>query len=141
MNIHLSQLAPGARIVVRDAEWLVRRVDTASDGARALSVVGLSELVRDRRAVFLTNAERRIEILDPARTRLVPDASGNFRSSLLCIESLLRQTPPTDGNLYVGHKAAMDVVPYQLDPAIQALAALLHRESICPRDGLRRLDA
>ena len=122
MNTNLSQLAPGARIVVRDAEWLVRRVDTTSDKAKALSVVGLSELVRDRRAVFLTNAERKIEILDPAQTRLVPDASSNFRSSLLYIESLLRQTPPTDGNLYVGHKAAMDMVPYQLDPAIQALA-------------------
>jgi SNF2 family DNA or RNA helicase len=34
---------------------------------------------------------------------------------------MLRQTPPTDDRLYVGHRAAMDPVPYQLDPTIQAL--------------------
>ncbi|OGL43472.1 MAG: helicase, partial [Candidatus Schekmanbacteria bacterium RBG_13_48_7] len=44
-----------------------------------------------------------------------------YRDSLLYMESLLRQTPPTDENLYIGHKAAIDQVAYQLDPAIQAL--------------------
>jgi len=29
-----TTLAPGARIVVRDGEWLVRRVDTTSSGRR-----------------------------------------------------------------------------------------------------------
>jgi SNF2 family DNA or RNA helicase len=33
----------------------------------------------------------------------------------------LRQTPPTDGKLYSGHTGAVDAVPYQLDPAFQAL--------------------
>lgn len=48
-------LAPGTRVVVRDVEWLVRRVDRTSTGGQALSVVGISELVRDREAVFRAN--------------------------------------------------------------------------------------
>ena len=35
--------APGARIVVRDAEWLVRRVDRTSTGGQALNVIGIKE--------------------------------------------------------------------------------------------------
>lgn len=45
--------APGARIVVRDAEWLVRKVDRTSTGGRALTVVGISELVKNKEAIFL----------------------------------------------------------------------------------------
>ena len=62
-----------------------------------------------------------IEVMDPVDTKLVPDTSPTFRDSLLYIESLLRQTPPTDDKLYIGHNGAVDAVPYQLDPAIQAL--------------------
>lgn len=86
-----------------------------------MSVVGISELVKDKEAIFLTEIEKNIEILDPAETRLVQDESSSYQASLLYMESLLRQTPPTDENLYIGHLAAIDVVPYQLDPALQAL--------------------
>jgi hypothetical protein len=113
MAVQESVLAPGARIVVRDAEWLVRRVDRTSTGGQALSVVGLSELVKDKEAIFLTEIERAIELLDPVDTKLVPDSSSSYQASLLYMESLLRQTPPTDDNLYIGHQAAMDLVPYQ----------------------------
>jgi len=34
------------------------------------------------------------------RTSLVADTSSSFRDSLLFVESLLRQTPPTDEELY-----------------------------------------
>jgi hypothetical protein len=50
----------GGRIVVRDAEWLVRRVDRTSSGGQALGVVGISELVRDKEAIFLTEIEQSI---------------------------------------------------------------------------------
>ena len=120
----IPSLAPGARVIIRDAEWLVRRVDRTSTKGEALSVVGLSELVKDKEAIFLTEIENgggEIEVMDPAETRLVPDSSSAFRDSLLYVESLLRQTPPTDAKLYCGHAGAVDAVPYQLDPAIQAL--------------------
>lgn len=117
--------APGARVVIRDAEWLIRRVDRTSTGGQALSVVGLSEIVKDKESIFITDIEDRggtgIALMDPADTKLVLDVSPSFRDSLLYIESLLRQTPPTDEKLYIGHRGAVDAVPYQLDPAIQAL--------------------
>ena len=50
--------APGARIVVRDAEWLVRRVDRTSTGGQAVNVIGISELVKDKEAIFLTEIEK-----------------------------------------------------------------------------------
>ena len=128
--------APGSRIVVRDAEWLVRRVDRTSTGGQALSVVGISELVKDKEAIFLTEIEKNIEILDPAQTKLVHDESSSYQASLLYMESLLRQTPPTDENLYIGHLAAIDVVPYQLDPALQALEQPRHRILMADAVGL-----
>ena len=57
MPVMTSSLAPGARVIIRDAEWLVRRVDRTSTGGQAISVVGLSELVKDREPVFLTEIE------------------------------------------------------------------------------------
>ncbi|MBI4699882.1 MAG: DEAD/DEAH box helicase [Deltaproteobacteria bacterium] len=128
-------IAPGSRILVRDAEWLVRRVDTTSTGGKAYSVVGISEIVRDREAIFLDEIEKPV-VLDPADTRIVVDSSPHYRASLLYMESLLRQTAPTDDNLYVGHRAAMDLLPYQLDPAIQALEQTRQRLLIADAVGL-----
>ena len=113
-------LAPGARVLIRDAEWLVRKVDRTATGRQAVSVVGLSQIVKDREAIFLEEIDQ-IELLNPADTELVADTSSFYRDSILFMESLLRQTPPTDEHLYIGYQGAMDVVPYQLDPAIQAL--------------------
>ncbi|WP_045213048.1 helicase-related protein [Desulfonatronovibrio magnus] len=132
-------LAPGARILVRDAEWLVRRVDRSSTGGQALTCIGLSELVRDKEAVFLTAIEAlkaKVQVLDPSTTSLVPDNSSHYLDSRLYLESLLRQTPPTDVNLYIGHKAAMDMVPFQLDPALQALDKPRQRILIADAVGL-----
>lgn len=115
-------IAPGARIIVRDAEWLVRRVDRTSTGKQAISAIGISELVRDREAIFLEELEPTpIEVLKPEETALVLDESPAYRTSLLYMESMLRRKPPTDDLIYIGHKAAMDSVDYQFDPAIQAL--------------------
>jgi len=136
MSNKANVLAPGARIVVRDAEWLVRKVDRTSTGGQALTVVGISELVRDKEAMFLTEIDKSIEVLDPVKTKLVQDTSSAYQASLLYMESLLRQTPPTDENLYVGHRAAMDSVPYQLDPAIQALQQSRQRILIADAVGL-----
>jgi len=118
--MYSNVLAPGARVLIRDAEWLVRKVDRTDTGRQAISVIGLSQIVKDREAIFLEEIDQ-IELLNPADTDLVADTSSFYRDSILFMESLLRQTPPTDENLYIGYQGAMDVVPYQLDPAIQAL--------------------
>ena len=129
-------LAPGARVVVRDAEWVVRRVDLGADGGRQIVCDGVSELVRQREAVFLEKLEPQIEVLDPARTRLVPDESPQFADSRLYMESLLRQAVPSDERIHVGHLGAMDAVAYQLDPARQALRQPRQRILVADAVGL-----
>ncbi|WP_136797074.1 DEAD/DEAH box helicase [Desulfosediminicola ganghwensis] len=128
--------APGARVVIRDAEWLVRKVDRTSTGGQAITVVGISELVKDKEAIFLSRIDTDIEILDPVDTKLVQDTSSAYQASMLYMESLLRRKAPTDASLYAGHKAAMDLVPYQLDPAIQALKQPRQRILIADAVGL-----
>jgi len=131
-----ESLAPGARVLIRNAEWLVRRADRTSTGGQALAVVGLSEIVRDKEAVFLSEVEDRIECLDPVTTRLVADTSSEYGASRLYIEGLLRQVPPTDDKVYIAHLAAMDSVPYQLDPAVRSLEQPRQRILIADAVGL-----
>ena len=128
--------APGARVLIRDAEWVVRSVDPSAAGGQQLLCVGVSELVREREAIFLTAIEPQIEVLDPARTVLVPDRSPRFADSLLFMESQLRQAVPSDERIHVGHTAAMDLVPYQLEPARQALRQPRQRILIADAVGL-----
>ena len=128
--------APGARVEIRDAEWIIRRVDASSDGGKQLTCDGISELVRGKSAIFLTQLEDHIKILDPATTELVQDQSNAFEQSLLYIESQLRQATASDQKIHVAHRAAMDVVPYQLDPTIQALKQPRQRILIADAVGL-----
>src|SRR5688572_8285992 len=57
-------VAPGARVVIRDEEWIVRRMDPSSDGGDLLVCDGVSELVRGRTVHFLTALEGRIAVLE-----------------------------------------------------------------------------
>jgi len=128
--------APGARVEIRDAEWVIRRVDISSDKGQQLTCDGISELVRGKETLFLTQLEDEIKILDPATTKLVQDTSNAFEQSLLYIESQLRQAIPNDQKIHVAHQAAMDLVPYQLDPALQALKQPRQRILIADAVGL-----
>ena len=125
---------PGARVLIRDAEWVVRRVDHAPGGYQ-LVCDGASELVRGHEAVFLTALDP-VTALNPAATRLVPDESPRFADGLLYLESHLRQAVPGDDAIHLGHTAAMDLVPYQLEPARQALARPRQRILIADAVGL-----
>ena len=125
---------PGARVLVRDAEWIVRRVDHAPGGYQVVCE-GVSELVRGREMVFLSSLDH-IEALDPAETQLVPDTSPQFIDTRLYIEALLRQAVPNDANIHVGHTAAMNLVPYQLEPARLALSRPRQRILIADAVGL-----
>ena len=104
--VSVSGLAPGARVVVRDEEWLVRRVDALANEGYAVHVTGLSELVRNHDAIFLTTLDA-VDEMSPEKTALVADTSPTYRRSRLYLESLLRRTPPTDARIYLGHLSAM----------------------------------
>ena len=69
----MTPIAPGTRIEVRDELWIVRKVDPSSDGGHLYTCDGVSELVRDKNALFLSKLEDDIEVLDPADTKLVAD--------------------------------------------------------------------
>ena len=121
-------LAPGTRVLIRDAEWVIRRMDRSPDGGYQLVCDGVSELVREREAIFLSKLEQAITVLDPADTRLVPDPSPGFADSRLYIESQLRQAVPNDERIHVAHGAAMESgpLPVRAGPAGVAAAAAAH---------------
>ena len=111
----------GQRVIIRDTEWTIRRVDVLKDDNYELLCDGHSSFVKGKEAVFLTSYEKEITIVDPLNTEFVVDESSSYQKSLLYIESLLKDVTPTDNKIYRASKAAMDNVPYQFDPAIQAL--------------------
>ncbi|MFP4644910.1 MAG: DEAD/DEAH box helicase, partial [Spirochaetales bacterium] len=116
-----THIAPGNRVVIRDAEWLVTGTRTARNEHQVIDCLGLSEIVKDEPASFLTELEDDIQVLDPAETALVPDESSNYEKSRLYLETLFRNSAPSGDQIMVGDKGAMDVVPYQLEPAKLAL--------------------
>ena len=132
-------LAPGARIECRSAEWLVRSLGRSSDGQQVVDVVGVSPFLREKEARFLVELEKAagsFKVLQPEDTELVSDPSPHYRDSLLFIEAHLRRTVPTDAALVVGHTAAMDPLPFQLQPAAKALAMPRQRLLIADAVGL-----
>ena len=134
-----ATLAPGARIECRSSEWLVKSISRSSDGQQIIDVVGISPFLQEKEAKFLVDVEKAaggFKVLQPELTELVQDDSPQFRDSLLFIESHLRRTVPTDGSIAVGHQAAMDALPYQLEPAAKALAMPRQRILIADAVGL-----
>ncbi|MFG6667538.1 hypothetical protein ACGK9R_10550 [Halomonas sp. HNIBRBA4712] len=129
--------ALGAREVIRDCEWIVRRADASDGGGSILAVDGLSELVSGKSTRFLTKLEEHadaIRLPDPAKIRFEQDLSPGCEKSRLFIETQLCQIPPADEHIYLGHKAAMDPVSYQLDLASQAIKQ--HRQRILIADAV-----
>src|SRR5690625_4220986 len=122
MELMEAMYTPGAHILVRDAEWRIKRIDPVKGQGSLLTCDGLSELVNGREAQFWTAIEPNIQVLDPAHTQLVEDASSHYRASRLYLDTLMSQSVPNEPRVYVGHRAAMDVIPFQLEPAVQALS-------------------
>jgi ERCC4-related helicase len=119
-------LAPGARVEIRDEEWVVRSVKAEASGGQAVRVSGVSELVRGKDAIFLTALDE-IRVLRPEETQLVPDTSSRYAKTRLYLESLLRRSPASDTAIHLGHLAATTPVDYQLRPTQRALSLLRPR--------------
>lgn len=134
---YLPLLAPGAQVIVRDEEWLVRSVDVRGVDGHMVKVIGTGELVRDREATFFTELDR-IEPLRPENATLRADDSPGFRQSRLFLEALLRKTPlpASDTRISAGHRQLLDEMQYQLRPAQLALEALRPRLLIADAVGL-----
>lgn len=112
---------PGQRVIIRDAQWKIRRVEILADDQYELTCDGVSNFIKGKEAIFLTTYEKNIEIIDPANTNFIIDKSPNYSKSLLYMESLLKDVVPTDTKIHRANKAAMDSVNYQFEPALQSL--------------------
>lgn len=112
---------PGQRVIIRDTEWTIRKVDILADDGYELLCDGVSNFVKGKEVIFLTTYEKNIQIVDPLETQFIIDKSSGFTKSLLYMESLLKDVVPTDNKIHRANKAAMDRVDYQFEPALQAL--------------------
>ena len=106
----MTDFAPGMRIIIRDEEWMVKKIEINSLGNKVLYCVGISPLVKEKETIFLTDLEQ-VQIVDPAEVKLIPDHSPFYKRGLLYLESQWRQKIPTDTKLHIGHRAAMDLMP------------------------------
>jgi superfamily II DNA or RNA helicase len=131
----LTTIAPGARVLIRDEEWIVRSAELCDVGGYQLDCIGVSETVRHRNAIFLTEIDQ-VTPLDPKETQLVADTSPRYIASLLYLEVRLRQTVPTDTAISIGHRGAMDSLPFQLEPTRRVLQQLRPRFLIADSVGL-----
>lgn len=127
--------APGMRTIIRDEEWMVKKIEKNNLGNLALHCIGISPLVKDKEVIFLTDLED-IKVVNPAEVHLIPDTSSHFRRTQLYLESQWRQQIPTDSDLHIGDKAAMDLMPYQLEPAQISLRRPRQRILIADTVGL-----
>jgi len=127
--------APGARALIRDEEWIVQHADVHAHGGWQLNCIGVSETVRNRRALFLSQLED-VTLIDPAKTQLEFDDSPQFLASRLYIEARLRQSAVQNDAVVLGHKAVMDTLPFQLVPAHQVLHQLRPRLLVADTVGL-----
>jgi superfamily II DNA or RNA helicase len=118
-----TRFPPGAQILVRDEEWLVRTTTTTDHDGERIEAVGVSEFVRDEEAVFFSGIDT-VELLDPEKTRLVPDTSSYFRRSRLFLEAVLRKTPlpQSERGLALADRFLLDPLVYQQRPAELALS-------------------
>ena len=88
-------ITPGMRVLCRDAEWLVTKVD-AEKNFQTVRCVGADDLVRGHEAAFLTLLDNVIPI-DPRATKLVrDDGPRHLDRARLFLEAQLRQMPLTD---------------------------------------------
>lgn len=127
--------APGARALIRDEEWIIQNADQCTLGGWQLSCIGVSETVRNRHALFLTQLED-ITLIDPAKTELVFDESPSFIASRLFIEARLRQAALQDDAIVIGNRGVMDALPFQLQPVHRVLQQLRPRLLIADTVGL-----
>ena len=132
-----GHFAPGARVVVRDAEWMVRTSTPTDNDGHLLRAVGVSEFVRGEEALFFTGIES-IEPLRPEETTLVHDPSSGYAESRLYLESVLRRTPlpQSERRLATIGGFLLDGKVYQQRPAELALKALRPRVLIADVVGL-----
>ncbi|MGW6817726.1 SNF2-related protein [Streptomyces sp. NPDC055005] len=114
--------APGAQVRIRHEQWLVKSVSESRDGLM-VEVSGVSSFVRGTDAIFYSGLDV-IEVLDPRKTRLVPDDTSKHAKARLHLEAVIRKTalPQTEHGIALADSFLMDRQQHQLRPAELALS-------------------
>lgn len=124
MAQQVDGFAAGSIVAVRDEEWLVTSSERVAAGPWKIRCTGVSELVRDTEATFLTDLDD-ITRLAPEDAELVADDSPGFRRTRLWLEAVLRKTPVPlhEQKLAVAHRMLLNSLGYQRQAVAQALSA------------------
>ncbi len=130
-------IAPGMRVLCRDAEWLVTKVEFSDPGHEhhAIHCIGSDDLVRGHESVFLTQLDT-IEPIDPRNSTLVQDSSSGFRLSKLFLEAQLRQMPATGVEPDLENMGVFEPMPFQIQTVDWALKQLRPRLLLADAVGL-----
>jgi ERCC4-related helicase/uncharacterized membrane protein YkvA (DUF1232 family) len=149
-HIHVSSsklavITPGQKVMCRDAEWLVTRVDitehkqSSKTGEavfeHAVHCVGIDDLVRGQEAVFLTQLDE-ITPVDPTKTRLIKDDSKGYKLSKLFLGAQLRQMPATGVEPDLKGLGVFKAMKFQEEVVARALRQLRPRLLLADAVGL-----
>lgn len=116
----LANLSPGNRISVRNEDFLITDVRDNFGKSKIIKTEGISELVKGRTFIFDTALESDIQIIDPAKTRLIPDTSNGYLKTKLFLETRIRNASAISDRIEIGYKAAIDAAAFQFDPALKS---------------------
>ncbi|BBO85599.1 ATP-dependent helicase [Desulfosarcina ovata subsp. sediminis] len=127
---------PGARILCRDAEWLITKADSIDfEDNFAIHCVGIDDLVRGHQSIFLTQLDD-IAPVDPTRTKLIKDDSNGYKLSKLFLEAHLRQVPATGIEPNFDGLGVFKRMQFQKDTVRRALQQLRPRLLLADAVGL-----
>jgi len=134
MDKSLQALAAGIRIEVRGEDFLVQKIEENFDQSHIIHVEGISELVKGKSFKFDTRIDTDIHVVDPAKTRLLPDSDYGYRRTRLFLETQLRHSTNYSKKITIAHKAAFNTSFYQFDPTLKAFK--LPRPRVLIADGV-----
>lgn len=119
-------LPPGARVEIRDEEWIVRQCEYDTQiKSYVLKVEGVSGIVRGMNATYLSILDK-VKEVNPVDVELEVDDSTQYNRSKLFTDLWLRKHIPTGPELVVGHKGVFTEENFQLIPTFHALDSKKH---------------
>jgi hypothetical protein len=87
----MTRIAPAQRIRCRNAEWLVKKIDTYEKG-QIITCVGLDPLVKNQERIFVEPLDR-FEVVEAEKTILVSDTTNQYKKTKFYLEARLRNLP------------------------------------------------
>lgn len=130
----MNTFSAGQRVNIRGEEFIITSVKQNTAKSQIINALGVSELVAGQHFAFDTSIEGNIDVVSPANTVLVPDASPACRATRLLIEQNIRGNSYSSPKICVAQKCAFNKADYQYEPTLKALE--LPRPRLLIADGV-----